>query len=152
LTRKLKIDEKLFCKITKLYGRTFNLPPLAVKIYAYLKFDFKNEGLSFDEIVETFAVSKSSASTSINLLLSNNLITESNKLNERKRYFTINNDFVKQHFEFIRDKLSDELEIMDGLEAFNTEEKNPEDDRKTKMHTRLLRHHIKTIQEYLNQL
>lgn len=147
---KLKIDEKIFCRITRLYGRTFNLP-LASKIYAYMIFDFDRNGVTFDDLVETFAASKSSVSTSLNLLLSNNLITDINKLDERKRYFSINENFVKIRFQEIVERLKEEIVIIEGLEKFN-ENFSPEVINRTKIHKTLLKKNISNIEESLSKL
>lgn len=65
-----------------------NLPPLASKIVIYLILS-GIEGATFDELVEKLEASKSSVSTSLNLLQSLERITYSTKLGDRKRYFKI---------------------------------------------------------------
>ena len=151
MNSKLKIDEKIFCNIARLYGQTFNLPPLAAKIYAYLVFDFDRKGLSFDDLVETFGASKSSVSTSLNLLISNKLIKDFNRLEERKRFFSINEDFVKIRFAEIVERLKEEVEIIEQLEQFNTEH-SEEAKKRTEIHKSVLKKNIMNLEESLNKL
>ena len=90
MNSKLEIDQELFCEMMKFYGETLNLPPLSAKIYAYLIFDFERKGICFEEFVEVFSASKSSVSSNLNLLLNADLIIDFTKINERKRFFKIN--------------------------------------------------------------
>lgn len=137
--------------MTRLYSQIFNLPPLAAKIYSYLIFDFDRKGLTFDDLVEIFSASKSSISTNINLLLANELIIDVSKLDERKRYFTINNDYVKLRFNEILDKLKEEQNILLSLESFN---RKVSDEAKIRMdvHKELLEKNIKNIEDSLSKL
>ena len=137
--------------MARLYGKTFNLPPLAAKIYAYLIFDFEREGLTFDDLVEIFSASKSSISTSLNLLLSNNLLQEINKLEKRKRYFAINEDFVKIRFNEILDRLKEEIKIIDALENFNIN-KSEAMMKRSEIHKNMLEKSIHNIENSLNKL
>lgn len=145
----IKIDEKIFQDAVKLYSTMFNLPPLASKIYSYLIFDFKKEGVTFDEFVDVFSVSKSSVSTSICLLINTQLIIDVNKKDERKRYFYTNENYRKLRFEKIVKKMKDELQLMDRLKKFNN---NEDYDEKTEIYKSLLCNNIVTIQETLNKL
>ena len=100
------------------YGNLFNLPPLSAKIYAYLIFDFDKKGHTFDELLEVFCASKSSISSSIYFFLNNNLIKTINKIDERKRYFIINDDFVKIRFEEILNRMKKEISIIEKIQKF----------------------------------
>ncbi len=135
----------------RLYGKTYNLPPLAAKIYAYLIFDFERKGLTFDDLVETFSASKSSVSTSLNLLLSNNLIHDINKLDERKRYFIVNNDFVKIRFEEILDRLKEEIKILYALDNFHKDQ-TEEMKKRSEIHITMLENSINNIERTLSKL
>lgn len=114
----IEIDKDLFCEMVKFYGKTYNLPPLAAKIYSYLIFDFERKGVPFDEFVEIFAASKSSVSTSLNLLLNLNIINDFNKIDERKRFFVMNEKYMKIRFEEIIAKMESELAIINKLKDF----------------------------------
>ena len=118
----LKIDAEIYQELIDFYGGIFSLPPLSAKIYAYLIFDFDKKGHTFDDLVETFCASKSSVSSSVNFLLNANLIKTINKIDERKRYFIINEDFVKIRFEEIVNRMKREIIIVDQLNKFKTEQ------------------------------
>jgi len=137
--------------MARLYGKTFNLPPLAAKIYAYLVFDFERKGLTFDDLVEIFSASKSSISTNLNLLLNNNLIQDLNKLDERKRYFTINENFVKIRFQEISERLKEEVRIINSIENLYKNQ-SEEQKRKSKIYKDLLNNNIENIEKSLSKL
>lgn len=137
--------------MTRLYGKSFNLPPLAAKIYAYLMFDFERKGLTFDDLVDIFSASKSSVSTNLNLLINNNLIQDINKLDERKRYFTINENYVKIRFQGISERLKEEAKIMDSLINFH-QHISEEEKRRAKIFQNLLKSNIENIEKSLSQL
>jgi DNA-binding transcriptional regulator GbsR (MarR family) len=122
LNIKLKIEPEIYQKLIDFYGDLFNLSPLSAKIYAYFIFDFEKNGLTFDDLVDTFCASKSSVSASINYLLNSNLIKTINKIDERKRYFVINDDFVKMRFEEIANRMKQEIKILDQLNKFKAEQ------------------------------
>lgn len=147
----IRIDENIFCKMVKFYSKAYNLPPLAAKIYSYLIFDFDRKGSTFDELVDVFSASKSSISTNLNLLLTSKVVSELNKVDERKRYFTINEDFVKIRFEEIQNRLSEELSIIEALESIRKSQTETESS-KSKIYKSLLEKNIKNIRESLTQL
>lgn len=146
---KLIIDDKIFQDAVKLYSTMFNLPPLASKIYSYLLFDFDKVGVTFDEFVDVFGVSKSSVSTSICLLISSQLIIDINKKDERKRFFFTNENFKKLRFERIVKNMQDELNLIDKLTEFKNKD---EEDEKTEIYKSLLKKNILNIQKSLNKL
>ncbi|MFL9832745.1 transcriptional regulator [Chryseobacterium terrae] len=151
MKKSLEVDEKIFQDAVKFYGTVLNLPPLASKIYSYLIFDFNKVGITFDEFVDVFSASKSSVSTSINLLLNAELIIDINKMDERKRYFFANDDYKKIRFEKIVQKMQDELKLMDDLKNFRKTE-HKEDDERIEVYKALLNKSISNIQESLNKL
>ncbi len=63
-----------------------NLPPLAARIYAILILT-DQDGLTFEDCLEKRGASKSSTSTSLNLLMNMGLITYFTKPGDRRRYF-----------------------------------------------------------------
>jgi DNA-binding transcriptional regulator GbsR (MarR family) len=147
----IEIDEKIFQDAVKFYGTVFNLPPLASKIYAYLLFDYEKAGITFDEFVDVLSASKSSVSTNLSLLLNAELIVDHNKMDERKRYFFINDEYKRIRFKKIVQKMQDELKLIDDLDNFK---KNQEDgyNEKTEAYKALLNKNIIHIQESLNKL
>ena len=64
-----------------------NLPPLAARIYAVLVLTDK-DGLTFESCLDKLGASKSSISTSLNLLTNMGMVTYFTKSGDRKRYFT----------------------------------------------------------------
>jgi DNA-binding transcriptional regulator GbsR (MarR family) len=116
----MELDKDIFREMVKFYGEAFHLPPLAAKIYSYLIFDFDRKGVCFDEFVEIFSVSKSSVSASLNLLLNLNIINDFNKIDERKRFFVMNENYMKIRFEEIILKMESELSIINKLKNFRT--------------------------------
>ncbi|MFY1046359.1 transcriptional regulator [Chryseobacterium sp. GP-SGM7] len=151
MKKSLEVDEKIFQDAVKFYGTILNLPPLASKIYSYLIFDFDKVGITFDEFVEVFSASKSSVSTSLNVLLNAELIIDVNKMDERKRYFFANDDYKKIRFEKIVQKMQDELKLLDDLKNFRKTEHKDTDDR-NEAYKALLNKSISNIQESLNKL
>ena len=150
---KLHLDAEIYQELIDFYGGVFSLTPLSAKIYAYLAFDFEKNGLAFDELVETFCASKSSISASINFLLNANLIKTVNKIDERKRYFVFNDDFVKFRFEEIVNRLKREIKILDQLSVFRkTLVDNTEYDKRYILYKSLLEKNIANIQETLDKL
>lgn len=114
----LTIDSEIYQELIDFYGEIFSLPPLSAKIYAYLIFDFEKNGLSFEELVEIFSASKSSISSNINFLLNSNLIKTIHKIDERKRYFVVNDDIVKIRFEEIVNRMKREIAILEKIKSF----------------------------------
>lgn len=151
MVKSLEIDKDIFQDLVKFYGKIFNLPPLAAKIYGYLIFDFEKEGISFDEFVEVFSASKSSVSSNLNLLLNTKLINDFNKIDERKRYFLINRDYVKIRFEEIVNRMKQELLILEKLNAFR-KTNDEESQQRFEIYQSLLTKNIVHIQETLNKL
>ena len=149
----LKIDAEIYQELIDFYGGIFSLPPLSAKIYAYLIFDFDKKGHTFDDLVETFCASKSSVSSSVNFLLNANLIKTINKIDERKRYFIINEDFVKIRFEEIVNRMKREIKILDQLNKYREQEKeNINQSERYKIYKSLLEKNIENIENTLNKL
>ncbi len=149
----LKIDAEIYQELIDFYGGIFSLPPLSAKIYAYLIFDFDKKGHTFDDLVETFCASKSSVSSSVNFLLNANLIKTINKIDERKRYFIINDDFVKIRFEEIVNRMKREIKILDQLNKYREQEKeNINQSERYKIYKSLLEKNIENIENTLKKL
>ena len=149
----LKIDAEIYQELIDFYGGIFSLPPLSAKIYAYLIFDFDKKGHTFDDLVETFCASKSSISASINFLLNAELIKSLNKIDERKRYFLINESFINIRFEEIVMRMKREIKILDQLSEFRrTQVNNTEYEKRYSLYKSLLEKNIANIQETLDKL
>ena len=147
----IEIDKDLFCEMVKFYGNAFHLPPLAAKIYAYLIFDFERKGVPFDEFVAVFSSSKSSVSTNLNLLLNLNIIKDFNKIDERKRFFVMNEKYMKTRFDEIINKLETELSIINKLENFQNAN-DQEIEGKYQLYRNFFENNISNIKETIDQL
>ncbi|CAN0583486.1 unnamed protein product, partial [Ectocarpus sp. 12 AP-2014] len=66
----------------------YDLPPLAARIFANLVVT-DEDGLTFDDCLEKRGASKSSISTSLNLLQQIGFINYFTKSRDRKRYFKV---------------------------------------------------------------
>ena len=135
----------------KFYGETLNLPPLSAKIYAYLIFDFERKGICFEEFVEVFSASKSSVSSNLNLLLNADLIIDFNKINERKRFFTINENYIQIRFTTIINRMKREVSILDKLNDY----RNITDEtvmQRFENYKSLLNKNIQNIEETLHKI
>lgn len=144
------IDCNLLQRLAKFYGDLFGLPPLGAKIYACLIFDFEKQGVSFDELVQLFSASKSSVSTSINLLLHTKLIKDITKIDQRKRFFVFNDEYIKIRFEKIINMMNEELTILDELKKIKNIELNPEST--FEIYRTLLIGNISNIEQTLEKL
>lgn len=69
------------------FETTHKLPPLASRILANLIIDGCKTGLTFEELVERMSASKSTVSTSLNLLQQTEKITYYTMPGDRKKYF-----------------------------------------------------------------
>ncbi len=147
----IEIDRELFRDMVKFYGAAFQLPPLAAKIYAYLIFDFERRGASFDQFVDIFAASKSSVSSNLNLLLNLNIISDFSKIDERKRFFVLNEKYMRIRFEEIIEKMQRESEILHQLKEFRGP-MSAEELRRFEVYSNLFKKSISHIRETLEDL
>ena len=73
----------------------YDLPPLAARIFANLVVT-DEDGLTFDDCIEKRGASKSSISTSLNLLQQIGFINYFTKSGDRKRYFKISEKDIEK--------------------------------------------------------
>lgn len=109
---------ELFQDYCKHYESVFHISPLTAQIYTYIMFNGHRDGITFDEIVEKLNASKSSVSNSLNLLISNNQIEHFNRIDERKRFFRLNPNFMMMRLEIIRDFLEKEQSLTSKLKQY----------------------------------
>lgn len=153
LKTNIKIEQGIYQELVDFYGGIFSLPPLAAKIYAYLIFDFEKKGFSFDELVKVFSASKSSVSTSINFLLNTNLIKPLNKIDERKRYFLVNEEFISIRFQEIVERMKREIKILEQLNTYRESyHQNQELSDRYIIYKSLLERNIENIEDTLKKL
>lgn len=133
------------------YCKVFGLPLLASKIYALLVFDFERKGLSFDDMVCGLSASKSSVSTSLNILISNKFIRDINKIDERKRYFVINENFLEIRFQEILDRIKEEEILATALIDFQ-KKNNYKTKHKCSIYIEMLSKNKQNIEQSLKKL
>lgn len=146
-----EVNTEILQDMAAFYGKIYGLPPLAAKIYSFLVFDFEKKGVTFEDLVDFFSASKSSVSSGLNLLLKQDLIKNSELSNGRKRFFVLNDEFVKIRFLRIVEKMQNEIEILDRLYAY----RNSLDDElneKYGIYKSLLNKNIQNIQDSLRKL
>lgn len=137
-----------------------NLPPLAARIYAILVLT-NEDGLTFDDCLEKRGASKSSVSTSLNLLLNMNIVTYFTKPGDRRRYFTLaeRKTFFLSKLEESLKRIEKEKEIFALVQNYfktNNPKKYEESKAKTSIyldyitkHEALLKEQIEKYQEHL---
>ncbi len=117
--QKAALTEEIGLHFESLYG----IPPLAARIYATLILN-GSEGYSFEELTELMGASKSSMSTSINLLLQLDKIEYYTKPGDRKRYFKKKANYLKMRLENYIKIIDREISLFDKTFAF-LKETNP---------------------------
>ncbi|MCT8339253.1 GbsR/MarR family transcriptional regulator [Luteirhabdus pelagi] len=101
----------------EVYG---NLPPLAARIFATALLS-KEEGYSFDEIMQITQASKSSVSTSLNLLIQLRYLEYYTKSGERKRYYRNGHHNLRGSLEDELRKVTKKVEVIKKIDRFNKE-------------------------------
>lgn len=152
--KNLVTDSELFEEMTAHFVEQLKLPPLGARIYAYMLFDFKRDGVSFDELVENLHASKSSVSNSLNMLVQQKHLTIFNKLQDRKRYYRMNIGNTEQRYQNVVNYLSAELEIIGKLQNHKASLNihNEQYDQKIDAYKKLLSEIITMLNQILNNL
>lgn len=117
-------DKELYKEVCEHYEMYYKLQPLTARIYALFVFNNCPNGLTFDEVLETFQVSKSSVSHSINTLIELNFLEQYKKENERKRYFRVNRSLFLLRLEDVHKRLEREREISEKLRVYRKTAQN----------------------------
>lgn len=112
----LELD--LFKEAVAHYELFYKLTPLTARIYTLLVFNNCQDGLTFEELLETFKASKSSISNSIKVLIENKFIEQFKKGSERKRHFRINSNLFLMRLEMVSKRLKSEKEINMKLKEY----------------------------------
>ena len=128
-----EIKVELIEEFTNHFLETTKLPPLASKLFAYILVNKNLEGYTFDELVEIFNVSKSSISSSLNLLIKYDYIGQYSKIGERKRRYRLTPQQLPLRLKKIKNELSKEKYLSEKLFIFREELKDcPENVHKEK--------------------
>ncbi|WP_405400402.1 GbsR/MarR family transcriptional regulator [Maribacter sp. Asnod2-G09] len=103
----------------------YNLPPLAARIFGNLVVT-EEVGLTFDDCQMKRGASKSSISTSLNLLLQLGMITYFTKSGDRRRYFKISDKstfFIKKLEQAIK-KATNESKMIQKVAKYDQQYNN----------------------------
>ncbi|WP_400071043.1 GbsR/MarR family transcriptional regulator [Zobellia russellii] len=108
------------------FENEYSLPPLAARIFANLVIT-EEDGLTFEDCLTKRGASKSSISTSLNLLLQMDFVKYFTKSGDRKRYFKVaeKDAFFINKLNTVLKKLENESEMIEKVAAYN-EAYNPE--------------------------
>ncbi|MDE3743172.1 GbsR/MarR family transcriptional regulator [Maribacter polysaccharolyticus] len=108
------------------FENEYSLAPLSARIFASLVMT-EEDGLTFDDCLTRRGASKSSISTSLNLLLQMGFIKYFTKSKDRKRYYTLaeKDSFMVKKLTRALKQLENEEKIMAKVTAYN-EKFNPE--------------------------
>ena len=109
--------EELIEELGMHFENLYNLPPLATRIHATLILNGEKE-YSFDEIITFTNASKSSVSTSLNLLLQTDKIEYFTKQGDRKRYFRKKRDYLKSRLINYKALIEKEISIFEKTLVF----------------------------------
>jgi len=127
-----KNNEK--CKLVEKLGvhmeQKEQLAPLAGRIMAYCILTGKR-GVSFEDLVQNLCASKSSISTHLNHLQSLNKLTYFTKTGDRKKYFVINPNTIRQNIDRMIEKWEAEKKLHEEIRRYKekinqSEEMDPE--------------------------
>ena len=134
----------------------YSLPPLAARIFASLVLT-DEIGLTFEECLLKRGASKSSISTSINLLLQLGIIKYFTKAGDRKRYFKMadkNTFFIKKLEQALKKAQSESkmiLKVVAYNETFNPD-KYMANKEKTKIYMDCLQKNQEAFEETIDKL
>lgn len=107
-------------ELIELFGIHFttfhHLPPLGSRIFATLILDGCSRGVTFDDLVERMAASKSSVSTNLNMLLKLGKITYYTLPGDRKKYYRPS-EFSERFSNYMR-MIEFEKVIMEKMLAY----------------------------------
>ncbi|WP_245188882.1 GbsR/MarR family transcriptional regulator [Maribacter dokdonensis] len=134
----------------------YDLPPLAARIFANLVVT-DEDGLTFDDCLEKRGASKSSISTSLNLLQQIGFINYFTKSGDRKRYFKVSEKdaFFSNKLKQSLKKLETECKMIDKVAEYNKEHnitKYEENKEKKEIYLNCLEETRKIFKQTINNL
>ncbi len=124
-----------------------NLPPLASRILAYLIMDNSEEGITFEEFVNELQASKSSVSTSLNVLLKNENIYYYTKKGDRKKYFKVSP--LSCRLKHLLANIEEEIVIVEKLQQFRGENIVTECDKKKLLNGNTYKEHMLQMKDLI---
>jgi DNA-binding transcriptional regulator GbsR (MarR family) len=125
----------------------YNLPPLGSRILGLLIVDGCKTGLTFEEIVEKMAASKSSISTNLNLLLKMDKINYYTVSGDRKKYFKPS-PFSERLFNYIK-ILDFEKKIIDKLITYREQTISCKEEQCNMENVKAYKAHVCEVEELL---
>ena len=117
---KIALEEMM----TELFRRLHHLSPMAARTLSVLAIEGSAEGLTFEGLIERLQTSKSTLSTSINLLQDKELVYYETKKNKRRKYFK-SFPFDKRFGEFL-DLVRYEKDFTARFESYMQEQNQRE--------------------------
>ena len=117
---KIALEEMM----TELFRRLHHLSPMAARTLSILAIEGSAEGLTFEGLIERLQASKSTLSTSINLLQDKELVYYETKENKRRKYFK-SFPFDKRFGEFL-DLVRYEKDFTSRFESYMKEQNQRE--------------------------
>lgn len=125
------LDEEIKLELIEEFANHFHetnkLPPLTSKVFAFILVDKNVEGYTFDELVSIFNVSKSSMSSSLNLLIKYDFIGQYNKIDERKRRYKLTPHQLPIRLKKTKNELIKEKYLSEKLFQYREEIQSSED-------------------------
>lgn len=118
----LELD--LYKEVTAHYEKYYKFQPLTAKVYSFFVFNNCQDGLTFDFLVDTFQVSKSSMSHSIKTLIEHSFIEDFKNENERKRHFRVNKKLFLTRLTDVQERLENEKNVYMKLKEYKIEKSN----------------------------
>lgn len=109
--------EELIEELGVHFENLYHLPPLATRIYAILILN-GSKGLTFVSLIELTEASKSSVSTSINLLMQTDKIEYFTKPGDRRRYFKKKSNHLKLRLTNYMNIIEKEVELFEKTAAY----------------------------------
>lgn len=143
--------EKEKATLVEMFGvffeTTHHLPPLASRILGHLIIDGCKTGLTFEDVVELMAASKSSVSTSLNLLLKTGKVTYYTVSGDRKKYFKPSpfSNRLKMYLEMI----DLEKKIIDKMTSYREKTISCEEERANLENMHEYRKHVLNVESIL---
>lgn len=95
----------------------YHLPPLASRIYSILILN-GYDGMTFEQLMVQTEASKSSVSTSINLLMQTNKVEYFTKSGDRKRYFRNRKNHLKLRLGNYKNLIEREIDLFGKTSAY----------------------------------
>ncbi|MCK0132177.1 transcriptional regulator [Flavobacteriaceae bacterium F08102] len=144
------------CQLVEKLGvhleQTEQIAPLAGRIMAYCILTGKR-GVSFEDLVQNLCASKSTISTHLNHLQSLNKLQYFTKTGDRKKYFVINPNTIKQNIDRMIEKWETERKLHQEIRLYKEQINQSENvDPEAKFDLELHNNFIKFLNQAINSI